>query len=169
MNGLDLLVKLGVPETLVAQPEGWLSLSNEQAFRRLIDEPLQQVVLQGATSDRITLLDDKSGILKGISLFEVILYRDVSKALPLAKDVEASGEEAQPQFFSSSRTLKILLTDGTDRTFVAMEYEPCSALNDVKIGSKLQLINCYYHMGILLLTPDTAKLVSSPTKVSENQ
>jgi len=164
-----MLVKLGIPEQFIAHPEAWLCLSGDQAFQELLQTPLRTLLVQGDALEalnelRIPVLDDHAGVLKGTALLEVVSYRDVSKPLPLAKELELTGEELQPQYLAT-RTFKLLLTDGTDRTFVAMEYEPCPALDQVRLGAKLQIKDCSYLHGVLMLNSKCARLLGGPTNL----
>ena len=160
MNGLELLTKLGVPQELISNSQAWSRESATSALQNIIDSPLKTII-SPAQTEIVPGIDGKTGVLKGSALFEVVSYRDVAVPLPMKKSLESTGEETAPQF-SYNRTLKLLLTDGTDRTFVAMEYEPCPGLTDVRLNAKIQVTNCYYHMGVLLLTPDTVKLIGVP-------
>src|SRR5690242_90208 len=110
MNGMDVLVRLGIPQGLIATPEIWLSESAEHGFFRFLNTPLSKIIYSGSQNENLPLLDDQSGILKGLTVLEVVSYRDVTKALPPKKRLETTGDEAVPQF-SANRTLKLLLTD----------------------------------------------------------
>lgn len=161
MNGLDLLVKLGLPEALIKEPELWMAMNPAKAMQELSVRPLGEILYQSSVDSghHLPSLDDKSGILKYGRVFEVVSYRDVSKPLPPRRAAEATGEEPQQQF-TANRTLKLLLGDGSGRTFVAMEYESCPGLDDVRLNCKILLTDCYYHRGILLLNSSTCKVIS---------
>lgn len=164
MNGLQLLKQLGVKQEFIQVPGEWEALTTDAAFRRIVNTPLQQLVQVNETSGvPLPSLNHGSGVVRGTFLVEVISYRDVSKPLPLEKDFEESGEEAVPQF-TATRTLKMLLTDGSSnaQTLVGMEYETCPQLDTMRLGAKLQLKDVFYHMGVLLLTPSNTRLVGSP-------
>jgi len=168
MNGLELLTSFGIPQQAILAPLVWSCQRSDVAFQKLIEIPLRAVIVPSWDDQtRIPNLEDRSGILKGNLLLEVLSYRDIGKPLPLAKALEATGEETVVQF-SPTRTLKLLLTDGTDRTFVAMEYEMCASLDSVRLGMKLQLRDVYYHHGVILLTASSVRMIGAPASPWQN-
>ena len=153
MNGFELLRRLGLEHQLINDPEIWASLTSEQAFMRLLSLPLKTIIRTGALN---RIMDNSNGVVKGCILMEILSYRDVGKPLPMQKSLETSGEEPVPQY-SATRTFKLLLTDGSDKTYVAMEYESCKQLDSIRIGGKLLFHDIYFFKGVLLITPKTMK------------
>lgn len=158
-----LLASLGVPEEAVRNAGEW-RLGGDALFQRLLLTPLRKIICKPLLSP----MPQDSGIVKGNVLVEVKLYRDITKPLPPTKQVEVAEEQEQQQqqnlSYSTNRTLKLWLTDGIGE-FPALEYEPCAALDLVRIGAKLKLTDVYYVNGILLLTPKTIQFIGAPSSL----
>lgn len=147
-----LFTKLGLQN--IPDPDSNIS------YRVLVDRPLKDFVGAG----NMPSLDDLTGILRGSVLVEVISFRDIGKPLPSAKEYEETVEDNDKPTFAmeGKRTFKLFLTDGTDKTFVALEYEPCTQLNQLRVGAKLLLTDVNCVKGVLLLRDGNFKFIGAP-------
>ncbi|KAH9251836.1 hypothetical protein BASA81_010279 [Batrachochytrium salamandrivorans] len=158
-----MLCGLGLAESSLRAAGEWSGSAGESPeaeFQRFLSTPLRAVVAQ---SGQISPALAGEGICKGCLVVEVELYRDIARPLPPVKEVESGNEEEPPSSSgnSSNRTLKLQVTDGAN-SFVALEYEPCAALDLIRLGAKLQLRDAYYMNGMLLLTPRCVQFIGAP-------
>lgn len=155
-----MLRGLGLNDSSLRAAGEWAGESSDAAFQRFLSTPLRSVV---AASGQISPALAGEGICKGCLVVEVERYRDISRPLPPVKEVESGLEEEPPSASvnSNNRTLKLQVTDGAS-SFVALEYEPCAALDLVRLGAKLQLRDAYYMNGMLLLTPRCVQFIGAP-------
>lgn len=121
---------------------------NKLVYEQFLDSDLVAI---GKPVFQADIAKIKDQIFEGTFVLQIQEFRDISQ--PQTEEIADEKEEVVKIQNSKFRTLRLEVTDGTQK-FYCLEFENCPQLSsDVKVGCKIRIKDPHVKRGMMMLNP----------------